>query len=201
MSRHFVTDVRRLPNHAFGPDSILWWGTLGFVAIETVGFALGITSYFFLMREVPDWPPGEIDPPNLLLPSIFTGLVLASVIPNLWVKRASEEQRLRPVLIGMALMVVIGTILLTLRGLEFSTLNVRWDTNAYGSIVWVLLGLHTLHLATDVVDTAVLLALLVCGHVEPRRFTDAAENAEYWNFVVIAWLPLYAVLDLVPRFT
>ena len=94
----------------------------------------------------------------------------------------------------------MGVAALVIRGFEFTALNVRWDSNAYGSIVWVLLGLHTTHLVTDVVDTAVLLAALLCGHVgAPRRFTDITENADYWYFVVLAWLPVYAVLYLVPR--
>jgi len=28
---------------------------------------------------------------------------------------------------------------------------------------------------------------------------DSAENAMYWNFVVIAWLPVYAIIYLLPR--
>jgi hypothetical protein len=33
---------------------------------------------------------------------------------------------------------------------------VRWDANAYGSIVWALLFLHTTHVITDLADTIVL---------------------------------------------
>ena len=40
-------------------------------------------------------------------------------------------------------------VALAIRGYEFANLNVRWDANAYGSILWVILGLHTTHLATD----------------------------------------------------
>ena len=89
---------------------------------------------------------------------------------------------------------------LVLRGFEFPPLNVRWDSNAYGSIVWVLLGLHTTHLGTDLGDTAVVLAALMFTTSRPRpRFGDVSENALYWYFVVLAWLPIYAVLYLVPR--
>ena len=99
----------------------------------------------------------------------------------------------------MGVVLLMGVAALVLRGFEFTTLNIRWDSNAYGSILWVLLGLHTTHLGTDVGDTAVLLAALLRGHVTPRRFTDVTENCDYWYFVVLAWLPVYAVLYLVPR--
>jgi heme/copper-type cytochrome/quinol oxidase subunit 3 len=199
MRPRFVRDVGGLPNHAFGPDSILWWGTLGYMALEGMAFVLAVATYFYLMREVPSWPPGGIWPPELRYGTTFTAVLALSVVPNVWAKRAAERHELRGVLVGLAAALAFGLALLVLRGFEFTVLNVRWDTNAYGSIVWTLLGLHTLHLATDVADSAVLLAVLLCGHVEPRRFTDVSENSDYWYFVVVTWLPIFAVLYLVPR--
>jgi heme/copper-type cytochrome/quinol oxidase subunit 3 len=100
----------------------------------------------------------------------------------------------------MVAMSLIGALLVVMRLYEFSRLNVRWDWNAYGSAVWGLLGLHTVHVVTDLVDTIVLTALLFTGHGQrARRFVDTAENAMYWNFVVIAWLPVYAIIYWVPR--
>ena len=85
--------------------------------------------------------------------------------------------------------------MLVLRGFEFTTLNVRWDQNAYGSIVWVLLGLHTTHVLTDAIDTFVVTALMFTKHAHGKRFSDVEDNAIYWDFVVLTWLPIY-VLDL-----
>jgi heme/copper-type cytochrome/quinol oxidase subunit 3 len=59
--------------------------------------------------------------------------------------------------------------------------------------------LHTVHLITDLVDTLVLTALMFTKHAKGRRFVDVAENALYWNFVVLAWLPIFAVLYFAPR--
>ena len=53
---------------------------------------------------------------------------------------------LRAVRCDLVIMTTVGLVLLGLRASEFRTLNVRWDQNAYGSIVWILLGLHTAHL-------------------------------------------------------
>jgi cytochrome c oxidase subunit 3 len=80
--------------------------------------------------------------------------------------------------------VLISLVFLALRGLEFTTLNVSWHANAYGSVVWLLLGLHTTHLITDTVDTTVLAVLLYTGPFEGKRFVDVSENALYWYFVV-----------------
>jgi heme/copper-type cytochrome/quinol oxidase subunit 3 len=80
------------------------------------------------------------------------------------------------------------------RALEFTALNVRWDDGAYGSVVWVLLGFHSFNLVTDVADTFVLTAVTYAKPVEGKRFVDIAENCGYWYFVVLSWLPIYAVI-------
>ena len=68
-----------------------------------------------------------------------------------------------------------------------------------GAIVWLILGLHTAHIVTDFLDSTVLAALMFVGPVEEHRFVDVEENAVYWYFVVLAWLPIYGVIYWAPR--
>ncbi len=64
----------------------------------------------------------------------------------------------------------------------------------------MLLGLHTTHILTDLVDTLVLAALMFTRHGDnPRRFGDVQDNAMYWNFVVGTWLPLYGCIYWLAR--
>jgi heme/copper-type cytochrome/quinol oxidase subunit 3 len=95
---------------------------------------------------------------------------------------------------------MFGIAFNVVRAFEFAGLNVMWNQDAYGSIVWFLLGLHTTHIVTDVLDSTVLAALLFIGPVEEKRFVDVSENSIYWYFVVLTWLPIYAVIYLAPRF-
>ena len=48
-------------------------------------------------------------------------------------------------------------------------------------------------------DTAVLDVLFFTGPLEGKRFSDVSENALYWYFVVLSWLPIYAVVYWAPR--
>jgi heme/copper-type cytochrome/quinol oxidase subunit 3 len=67
-------------------------------------------------------------------------------------------------------------------------------------VVWFLLGLHTTHLLTDVADTIVLTALMFTRHgFNGRRFSDVTDNAFYWDFVILSWLPIYFLIYWVPR--
>jgi cytochrome c oxidase subunit III len=93
--------------------------------------------------------------------------------------------------------ILFAAVFLGVRVFEYGALNCRWDTNAYGSIVWVLLSLHTVHLLTDFVDTVVLEAVLFYKPTS-KRFVDVSENAMYWYFVVLSWIPIYVVIYFGP---
>ena len=199
MQSRFVLNLSELPDHGFGTRSLTWWGTVGMFAIESMTLAIGGAAYLYLMAQEVHWPPAARNP-DLQISTTLTALLVLSVIPNMWLKRRAEQYDLKTVRRGMVVMSLIGAALIPLRLYEFAHLNVQWDTNAYGSAVWGLLGLHTAHLVTDLVDTVVLAALLFSRHgSHARRFVDTAENAMYWNFVVLAWLPVYAIIYWLPR--
>lgn len=192
-------DVAQLPSYAFGPRSLMWWGTMGIIAIEGTVFVMMVVTYFYLRAQADGWPMG-VQPPVLTWGSLNTLILLASVVPNHWAKRAAERHDLAAVRIAMLVCLGFALAFIIVRVFEFAGLNCRWDTNAYGSAVWTLLGLHTVHLVTDFADSAVLAMLMFTGPLEGRRFVDVAENAVYWDFVVLAWLPIYAVIYWAPRF-
>jgi len=193
-------DVSGLAPGAFGHRSILWWGTMGLIVIEGMAFVLAIAAYFYIRLRNATWPP-NLPPPLLLWGTVNTFVLLASAVPNELAKKAAERVDLAQVRLWLLVCLVFGVGFNVIRVFEFMSLNCSWDTNAYGSIVWLLLGLHTVHIATDVVDTAVLTLLMFVGPVEEKRFVDVAENSMYWYFVVLTWLPIYGVLYWAPRLT
>lgn len=198
MNQRIVADVSSLPDSGFGPRTLMWWGVLGFILIESTAFVLGGGAYFFLMNHTQPWPPNRV-PPDLLIGTWFTALILLSELPNVATDRLAHAHKLQLVRIGLVVMSLVGLVLIGLRLVEFNGLNVSWDDNAYGSILWALLFLHTFHLVTDVADTIVL-AVFACTHeLETTHYSDVADNCMYWHFVALGWVPIYALLYWVPR--
>ena len=193
-----LVDVSGLPTYAYSHRSIMWWGTLGMVVIEGTVFAIALVVYYYLRGLATEWPIASA-PPDLLWGTTMTGLLLVSGIPNHFAKKAAEEENLRGVRIWIGVMLVFGVAALAVRAAAFPALNTHWQWNAYGSIVYALIVLHTAHLLTDFIDTVVLEVLVFTGPLNGRRFVDVSENADYWWFVVAAWLPIYFTVYLVPR--
>jgi cytochrome c oxidase subunit 3 len=197
-ARTIALDVSAIPEHGFGHRSLLWWATASMMIIEGMVFAMVIVSYVYLKGRVPHWPPSGPGP-DLRWGTLNTIILLVSCLPNALAKKAAERFDLGGVRLWLTICLVFGLAFNGVRALEFTTLNVRWDTNAYGSIVWLALGFHTVHVVTDFLDTSVLTALIFVGPVDEHRFVDVSENALYWYFVVFTWLPIYAVIYFAPR--
>jgi cytochrome c oxidase subunit 3 len=191
-------DLSQLPTYGFGTRMTMAWGTLAYIALEGTGFALAIATYLYLAVINPTWPLG-VGPPDLFWSSILTLSLILSVLPNHIAKKNAQNENLPLVRRDLIIMSVAGIIPLVLRIFEFKALNIGWDQNAYGSIVWVILGLHTAHLLTDVGDTLVLAALMFTRHGRGRRFSDVEDNAVYWDFVVASWLLIYVLIYWFPR--
>lgn len=196
----FTDNMADLPTHKFGPASLTWWGTIAFMVIEGAFFALTFAAYFMIMGHEQGWPPEGRQAPDFLAGTLFTIVMIVSEIPNTIIKKAANAHDTPTVRRWLPLMVVIGVVLLIIRAFEFNSLNCRWTDDAYSSVIWALLLLHTTHLLTDWADTGVLAALMrtPLGY-EGRRLVDVDENSLYWRYVWLMWIPIYLMIYWVPR--
>jgi cytochrome c oxidase subunit 3 len=195
-----VADVSGLPRTVFGHRSLMWWGTVGFIVIEGTTLFICAMSYFYLRRNFSTWPPEHVFRPALLIPTIQAGLMLLSNIPMRWADRASSRLDIRGVRSGFLVCSVLAVIMTVLRWFEFKSLNVRWDSNAYGSAAWATLTTHGSLLLLEAAETLAFTVLLFKGPIEERDLAGASDNALYWYFITGVWIPLYVIVFLSPRF-
>jgi cytochrome c oxidase subunit III len=195
-----VADVSALPRTVFGHRSLMWWGTLGFIAIEGTTLFICVVSYFYLRRNSSTWPPEHIFRPALLVPTIQVALMALSNIPMRAADRASSRMDLAGVRRNFLICSLLALVMVVLRWLEFRALNVRWDSNAYGSAAWATVFSHGTLLLLEFAETAAFTVLLFGNNVEERDLSGASDNALYWYFMTGVWIPLYVIVYLSPYF-
>jgi heme/copper-type cytochrome/quinol oxidase subunit 3 len=191
-------DVARLPTTVFGHRSHMWWGTLGFMLIEGTTLLVCAASYYYLRTNFPVWPPESIPRPSLLLPTIHVLLMLASNIPAALADGAARRLDISGVRRWMVVLSIFAAVFVWLRWQDFVALNVRWDTNAYGSIAWLTVGFHGVILLLQAVETVVFTLFLLVGQLEEKHFSDTSDSAFYWYFFTGSWVPLYVTVYLSP---
>jgi cytochrome c oxidase subunit I+III len=199
MRQSRALDVSSLPELAFSHGASIWWGVLGLIAIEGTMFVLLVASYLYLSQLAPTWPPPAIQWPALTAATVNVLLLVASVLPMIWTHRQALRERPERVAIGLAVCTACCLAALVLRGFEFRALHVRWNETAYGSVTWSILAMHTGHLLATTLENILLILVMRSPGREPKHFVDVTVQALYWYFVVGAWVPLYALVFLAPR--
>jgi cytochrome c oxidase subunit 3 len=199
-STRAVADVRMLPRTVFGHRSLMWWGTLGFIMIEGSTLFICVVTYFYLRKNFATWPPEHIFRPALVIPTIQAALMLLSNIPMRAVDRASKRMDIGGVRTGLVISSVLIVIMTVLRGFEFSALKVRWDSNAYGSVAWAAVFAHSTLLLLEMAETLTITVLMFQPEVEERDLSGVSDNALYWYFLTLVWIPLYVMVFLTPYF-
>jgi len=199
MNTRVVLDVSEYPEVVFGPKTPTWWATLGFMLVEGTIFGICVAAFFYLKRNSPDWPPAGTAPPDLLFGTINMVVLLLSLGIAYALQKAAKRKDLAACRRVLIVATIVGLVAVVLRALEYPALNVRWDSNAYGSIVWITISFHAFHLLTDLLETGGLTALAYSERMEEKFFTDFSDSGFYWYFVVLSWLPLYGMLYWVPR--
>lgn len=206
MSTRAVIDISELPHHEFDTYDPVWWGNNLLLAIETSMFAILIATYFYLRQNFSLWPPpvaqltATLRPlPELTYGTANTILLVLSCIPMVFTDRAARRDDRRASEIGLVICAICGLTALVLRGFEFSAVYFRWDSNAYGSIVWFMLGMHMLHLMILTTETVLLAIWIFKREFDMKHRVDIVTIAVYWYWVVAIWLLLYAIIYFTPR--
>jgi heme/copper-type cytochrome/quinol oxidase subunit 3 len=195
-----VIDVSALPDTVFGPRDIMWWGTVGFMLIEGFTLVLCIVVYVYLRQNFAAWPPEGTRAPSLPVPSIQLVIMLLSLPLVHWLNRSALAFDLRKVRIGLTAASVVGLVSFVVRviGCLYS-LNVKWDTNAYGSAQWLVLGSHSTLLLIEWVEITGIAAVFWLAPVERKHFSDVSDAVFYWWFMVLAYIPIFILCFLLPR--
>jgi len=206
MSTRAVIDVSELPQHEFDTYDPVWWGNNLLLAIETSMFAILIATYFYLRQNFTLWPPpvaqltATLRPlPELGYGTANTILLVLGCIPMVLADLSARRDDRRASQIWLVICAICGFVAIVLRGFEFSAVYFRWDSNAYGSVVWFMLGMHMLHLMILTTETVLVAIWVFKREYDMKHRVDIVTVAIYWYWVVAIWLILYAIIYFTPR--
>lgn len=191
-------NVAELPTVTFGHRSLMWWGTLGFMVIEGWTLALITAMYFYLRQNFETWPPLNTPRPSVLIPTINIAIMIVSMVPAYLASRAARRLDLSGIKLWLLVSSLSSLPIPVLRWYELWALNIRWDSNAYGTAAWTIVGTHATLLLLDVSDTIGLTLFFWFKRLPARTISDVTDNSFYWYFMVLIWVPLYLIVYLSP---
>ncbi len=169
-------------------------GTIGmwaFLATDAMGFGGLFVAYGFLRARASTWPDPRAH--LMLVPAAF--LTFALLAAAFTVGEAVRAPTARARTGWLAATVALGMLFL---GGEVAEWIALWHAAApvrfgdlYGATFYVITGYHGLHVAAGVVWL-----FAAAGGRAQRPALEV--GALYWQFVEVAWLPIFTFLYLVP---
>jgi cytochrome c oxidase subunit 3 len=200
MSSRAAIDVAGLPPSSVSTHALVYWGNVLMLTIEGTVLALLVMAYFYLRFWMPAWPPPGADMPSLLWPTLNLVVLALSIVPMRIADKAAEHHERRPVQLGLLAGIALGLLFLAGQILVWRSFTFDYASHVYGSIVYAILGAHTIHVVVCLAEAAVLAAFAFSEdkyHDEQRL--GVLTSGLYWNSVAGSWLILYLVLFIGPR--
>ena len=166
------------------------------IASESMLFAGLIGMYLVFRLSATTWPPADQPRLPLIVTTLNTLVLLASLVPLTRALRAdSGAARARQV----GLTAVLGTTFVLVQGVEWLRLvqhGLTLGSSTYGATFYMLIGCHALHVLTGALWVAVT-AVLARSDAFAERHPAALEMCGiYWYFVCGLWGVLFPLVYL-----
>ncbi len=183
------------PSSSVQRPQLLAVGVMIWLGSEFMFFS-GLFAAFFTIRSAAKvWPPAgtELDTYQAL---IFTIVLLASSPTmqfGVWAQEHGHRTKAR---IWIGLTLILGGAFLGNQAYEWKTLPFHAHTNAYGSLFYIMSGLHGLHVLLGLVAMVFLLFRLSGPQGDEGETPVYQAISYYWHFVDIVWIGLFSALFL-----
>lgn len=163
--------------------------TLWVAIASIVMMFAGLTSAFIVKSNQVNWKP-------VTMPRIFwvsTGVILLSSLTIQMALRSFKQREMSKyrMLIGATLL--LGIVFLVLQWMGFSALweqRVTFKGAGAGQFLYVIFGLHALHVVGGVVALLVMVIKGIAGSTRVYSPVPLEVASIYWHFVDLLWIYL-----------
>ncbi len=151
----------------------------------------GLTSAFIVKSNLVGWR--DIKMPNIFW--VSTAVIVLSSLTIQMALRAFRQREMKNYRSLMGLTVVLGAAFIVLQWLGFKELwehqNITFKgVAAAGQFLYVIFGLHALHVVGGVIALIVLFGKAFLGKTKVYSSVPVEVAATYWHFVDILWIYL-----------
>ena len=122
------------------------------------------------------------------LPAVNSILILASSVSLMWARKGLSTANRGQMIAGLAIAITLGVVFLFQQAMEYrhaAELGITLATGVYGTNLYMLTGVHGVHMLVGIIMLAVLLLRTFNGHLKPESHVGLDIVAWYWNFAVV----------------
>jgi len=122
------------------------------------------------------------------LPAVNSILILASSVSLIWARKGLLAANRGQMIAGLAIALTLGVVFLFQQAMEYrhaAKLGVTLASGIYGTILYMLTGVHGVHMLAGIIMLTVLLLRTFHGHFKAGNCVGLDLVTWYWNFAVV----------------
>jgi cytochrome c oxidase subunit 3 len=170
------------------------FGVIVFLASDVMLFAPFFAAYFLLRANNEPWPPPgvELDMPRAALATLT--LVASSFTMELSDRAGEGPGGMVRMRRWLLVTIALGALFLANQISEYATLDFGADDHTYGSIYWVLTGLHGAHVTAGLGALTMLFARSVRSRTHAAFEPWQAGVSLFWHLVDVIWVFVFTTV-------
>jgi cytochrome c oxidase subunit 3 len=183
MSIDIVSEQQRKKIH---PHKFTLWVAIGSIIMM---FA-GLTSAFIVKSNQASWQTIE-------MPKIFwysTAVILVSSLVMQTAVRSFKQREMNRYRLLMAVTLLLGMAFIVMQWFGFQQLwnkGIQFRGSGAGQFLYVIAGLHGLHVLGGVVALLIMFAKSLFGKIKLYGSVPVEVMSTYWHFVDFLWIYLF----------
>jgi len=163
--------------------------------ITVVMIFAALTSAYIVRQAEGNWLVFEL--PTAMW--VTTGIILLSSVTMHWAYLSAKKDELGQVKLAIGITTALGVLFLIGQFYVWGILvdhNVFFVGNPSGSFLYVLSGLHGLHLVSGIIFLIIVLISALRYKVHAKNLNQIQMCATYWHFLDGLWIYLFIFLLL-----
>jgi cytochrome c oxidase subunit 3 len=181
MTETVSTQRKKIHPHKF----TLW------VAIASIIMMFaGLTSAYIVKGSMPGWV-------NVGMPKLFyysTAVMLISSVTMQMAVKSFKERNMQQYRRAITITVILGGAFIVMQVLAFKQLyhaGVRMEGSGAGQFLYIIFGLHAVHVLGGVIALLVMFAKAFSSRVRNYNPVPVEVASTYWHFVDLLWIYLF----------
>jgi len=178
-------NVSNVTKQRMHPHKFTLWIALG----SLVMMFAGLTSAFIVKSNQVGWKPVSL--PNVFW--ISTIVIVISSATIIAAQRAFKNRNLATYRLLMIVTLLLGITFIATQWQGFQALwaqQITFKGSGGGQFLYVIFGLHALHVAGGVIVLLVMVTKAFFGRVKIYSSVPVEIAATYWHFVDLLWIYL-----------
>lgn len=173
-------------------------GTLLFCAADVMVLAAIVATYLTIKAGSAAWPPKGVHV-GTYIPTMISITAAMSGFAMQWAVFAARRNDGRNAGVALGLTIFLGVAIANLEWLAFVRAGFGFRAHTYGTLFYVLVGYHLVHLLVGMAVVLVLALRTLAGHFSTDRHDPLRAGAVFWQYTNLVWYVVFTTLFVLSR--